>query len=232
MQPWARSTTGIGNEETKRVPVACRKSTLIARYLEMTKRAPHTKTANPRRTIPSRAVLPERQSSLGAHVCVQREATGPGVQPSAPSLVREVLNSPGQPLDAETRSYMEPRFGHDFSGVRVHTDEPAAKSAGAISAKAYTAGRHIAFASRRYAPKTSEGQTLLAHELVHVVQQASRPVTGMPISPGMKVSTENDTFEQSASVQTRNLLSGASSPPRETQNEPGSSEPPREDIHL
>src|SRR5271169_823679 len=105
----------------------------------MTKRASHTKAANPRGAIRSRAALPERQSSLGAHVCVQREATGLGVQPSAPSLVREVLNSPGQPLDAETKSFMEPRFGYDFSGVRVHADHTAAQSAKAVNAHAYTA---------------------------------------------------------------------------------------------
>src|SRR5215469_8112396 len=93
----------------------------------------HSKAAKTRGVVRPR-VLPERQSSLGAHVCVQREATGLGVQPTAPSLVREVLNSPGQPLDAETRSFMEPRFGHDFSGVRVHTDAKAAESADQVDA--------------------------------------------------------------------------------------------------
>lgn len=90
-----------------------------------------------------------------------------------PPIVREVLRSPGQPLDAATRAFMEPRFGHDFSQVRVHTDARAAKSTRAVNALAYTAGRDIVFDARRYAPQTSEGKRLLAHELTHVVQQGA-----------------------------------------------------------
>jgi hypothetical protein len=66
---------------------------------------------------------------------------------------------------------MEPRFGQDFSQVKVHTDEQAAVSAQAVSARAYTVGRDVVFGAGQYAPGTSEGQRLLAHELTHVVQQ-------------------------------------------------------------
>src|SRR5580693_3002414 len=100
----------------------------------------------------SSASLLQRQHTLGPHVCVQREAVGPAVHPAAPSLVRGVVDSPGRPLDAETRSYMEPRFGYDFSQVRVHTDDEAAESARAVSAKAYTTGNHVAFGAGQYAP--------------------------------------------------------------------------------
>jgi hypothetical protein len=61
----------------------------------------------------------------------------------APPIVQEVVNSPGQPLDAPTRSAMEPRFGHDFSRVKVHTDSPAAHSALVLNARAYTAGPSV-----------------------------------------------------------------------------------------
>src|ERR1051326_8450370 len=90
---------------------------------------------------------------------------------SVPPLVNEVLRSSGQSLDADTRAFMEPRFGHDFSHVRVHTDSRAAESASAVNAQAYTVGQDIVFGSEQYAPKTSNGQRLLAHELAHVVQQ-------------------------------------------------------------
>ncbi|HWW75426.1 MAG TPA: DUF4157 domain-containing protein, partial [Pyrinomonadaceae bacterium] len=90
----------------------------------------------------------------------------------APAVVGEVLNSPGSPLDAGTRSLIEPRFGHDFSRVRVHSDARAAESAEAVGAAAYTVGRDIAFGPGRYAPGTAEGRRLLAHELTHVLQQA------------------------------------------------------------
>ena len=93
-------------------------------------------------------------------------------------------NSPGnagggEPLPREVRSYFEPRFGHDFSGVRVHTDAVAANAARAMPARAYTTGRNVVFASGEYAPATSAGKQLLAHELAHVVQQRQRPNPGV-----------------------------------------------------
>lgn len=89
-----------------------------------------------------------------------------------PAVVHDVLSSSGQPLDSVTRVFMESRFGHDFSRVRVHTDAMAADSAQAIDARAYTSGRDIVFGAGRYAPGTADGLRLLAHELAHVVQQA------------------------------------------------------------
>lgn len=97
-----------------------------------------------------------------------RKATTGG---EMPPVVNAVLRSPGQPLDAETRAFMEPRFRRDFSGVRVHTDAQAAESAWAVSALAYTVERDIVFGAGQYAPGTTQGRRLLAHELAHVVQQ-------------------------------------------------------------
>jgi len=79
-----------------------------------------------------------------------------------PLIVNEVLHSPGQPLDAATRAFFEPRFGHAFSQVRVHTDAKAAESARAVNALAYTVGRHVVFCSGQYAPSTRAGKNLLA----------------------------------------------------------------------
>src|SRR6516165_3480149 len=106
---------------------------------------------------------------------LQRKATELSTlssQPSiAPPIVHEVLRAPGQPLDRETRAFMEPRFGHDFSRVRVHTDARASESARAVNAFAYTVGRNVVFDAGQYAPHSRDGQQLLAHELTHVVQQ-------------------------------------------------------------
>jgi hypothetical protein len=77
----------------------------------------------------------------------------------------------GAPLPAATRASFEPRFGADFSHVRVHTGGRADSTAKAISAKAFTVGSDIVFASGQYSPESHEGQHLLAHELTHVVQQ-------------------------------------------------------------
>jgi hypothetical protein len=66
---------------------------------------------------------------------------------------------------------MEPRFGHDFSRVRVHDDARAAESARAVNALAYTVGSDVVFGPNQYSPGTPEGRRLLAHELTHVLQQ-------------------------------------------------------------
>ena len=92
---------------------------------------------------------------------------------TVPPIVSDVLRSSGQPLDAVTRGYMEPRFGHDFSKVRVHADAKAAEAAAAISARAFTSNRSVVFGSGEYAPHTPVGCLLLSHELTHVVQQRS-----------------------------------------------------------
>jgi Domain of unknown function (DUF4157) len=103
---------------------------------------------------------------------------------AAPAIVHDVLRSPGQPLGPSTRALMEQRFGHDFSQVRVHADAQASDSARAVNARAYTVGRHVAFASDEYAPGSIEGQRLLAHELTHVVQQGAP--TGTVDTPVMR----------------------------------------------
>ncbi len=90
-----------------------------------------------------------------------------------PTSVRRGLDSPSRPLDVSVRRAMEPRFGHDFSRVRIHSGGEAARSARAVGAQAYVVGSDVVFGAGRYNPGSSEGQTLLAHELTHVVQQAA-----------------------------------------------------------
>jgi hypothetical protein len=91
--------------------------------------------------------------------------------PVTPSTVHEVINSLGQPLNAQTRAYFEPRFGHDFSRIKVHVDEKAEESAKEIGASAYTVGKNIVFAKGHYQPTAQKGRQLIAHELTHVLQQ-------------------------------------------------------------
>jgi Domain of unknown function (DUF4157) len=83
----------------------------------------------------------------------------------------ELLSGAGRPLDTSARAFFEPRFGLDFSRVRIFSDEQAARSAQSIGALAYTAGPNIAFGGGLYQPGTGDGRRLLAHELTHVVQQ-------------------------------------------------------------
>lgn len=107
---------------------------------------------------------------------------GAGIE--APAVLRQVLQSSGQPLDAATRAYFEPRFGRDFGAVRVHTDHVAAASATAINASAYTAGDHVVFGDGEYRPNTDVGRKLMAHELAHVVQQSGGSSPVVARAPG------------------------------------------------
>jgi Domain of unknown function (DUF4157) len=107
---------------------------------------------------------------------VQARDTG---QIAAPPSVHEVLAAPGQPLDPTTQGFLERRFGHDLSKVRVHSGAAAERSARDVSAHAYTVGHNIVFGASRFEPGTHEGRRLLAHELTHVLQQ-SRSAGNLP----------------------------------------------------
>jgi len=129
---------------------------------------------------------------------------------TVPPIVHEVLNSPGQPLDRETRQFFEPRFGHDFSNVRVHTDAKAAESARRVNALAYTVGANVVFGSSQYAPATSAGRALIAHELTHTMQQG----LGMRRSSGeLAMTNPGDAHEQEADVAASAVLQGYSFTP-------------------
>lgn len=114
------------------------------------------------------------------------------------TTVNHVLQSSGKPLDEQVRGRFEPRFGHDFSEVRIHTDSTAAHSAEALSAEAYTAGPHIIFGSGRYAPGSAEGRQLLTHELAHVAQQLPWTGTSGPVRLSHPASSAELAAERSA----------------------------------
>ncbi len=93
------------------------------------------------------------------------------------------LSGQGSPISDEVRSFMEPRFGADFSNVRIHTDSNAASVAQQINAKAFTVGNDVAFNTGEYVPETENGKQLLAHELTHVLQQQSHQVQRENLTP-------------------------------------------------
>ena len=116
----------------------------------------------------------EEEEKHKKDVMRKTENAGGGSQSQAaeaPGIVGQVLNTPGQPLEAGTRDFMEGRFRRDFGQVRIHTDTTAQRSAGAVNALAYTVGNHIVFNGQQYAPDSYNGKKLLAHELTHVIQQ-------------------------------------------------------------
>jgi len=123
------------------------------------------------------------------------------------SPVLDVISSGGKPLDEPVRTDMEARLGADFSDVRVHTGGGADGSARSVQAHAYTVGSNIVFQRDKYDPGSTAGQTLLAHELTHVVQQRSGPVDGTSTGNGVKVSDPSDRFEREAASNAERVMS-------------------------
>lgn len=135
---------------------------------------------------------------------LQRKAANPAEPGGVPAIVHEVLRSPGRPLDAHTRAFMESRFGYDFGGVRIHTDSRAAESARAVNALAYTVGRNLVFGAGEYSPNSVTGKVMIAHELTHVVQQASGPSVGAVL----RVGDPGDQLERQADDLSSRLVAG------------------------
>ena len=194
----------------------------------MTERIAHAvaKSVSPRSTG---GVL-RRKCACGTHVpgggecrdCaskrLQRMPGGRTAAPGAPSIVHSVLRSPGRAFDPAARRFFERGFGHDFSRVRIHADGRAAESAQTVGAQAYTVGRDVVFGAGRYAPATAEGRQLLAHELVHVMQQ--RHTTEVP--PGeLQIGSPDDAHEREADRLADGLLTAHARPPAE----PAATEP-------
>lgn len=114
-----------------------------------------------------KSLTPTAQSKASA---AQAKQTG-----AVSSLSAEVTRT-GQSLDASLKQEMGDRFQHDFGRVRLHVDDSAAAIADGVGARALTYDNHILFGAGHYSPNTEEGRQLIAHELVHVIQQ--QPVPG------------------------------------------------------
>ncbi|HWP45368.1 MAG TPA: DUF4157 domain-containing protein [Blastocatellia bacterium] len=108
---------------------------------------------------------------------------GAGIEDSAvaPSLERSInsVRGGGMPLPAAARSFLEPRFGRDLSGVRIHTDQASANIARRLDSRAFTVGPDIFFAPGEFDTRTSSGLRVLSHELAHAVQQGAVPAPGL-----------------------------------------------------
>jgi hypothetical protein len=149
-----------------------------------------------------------RSPGTDEHARIQRK---PVAEPSTPSWrgsVAEVLATPGHTLNEATRTFMNPRFGFDFSRVRVHVDSSAARSAEALNALAYTVGTHVVFAAGRYEPNTSTGLHLLAHELAHVVQQNASSTVAHEVP---EIDVPDDAAEQEADTAAARVMANARS---------------------
>ena len=127
---------------------------------------------------------PAQTNLIQASAAPTATQTSPRLESSLNSL-----NSGGTPLDTSSRAFFEPRFGQDFSQVRLHTNAPAAQMARSLNAKAFTLGNDIAFGNNQYSANTPAGQNLLGHELAHVVQQR-----GMNTSTAQRKWVQQESF--------------------------------------
>jgi hypothetical protein len=137
---------------------------------------------------------------------LQRKASESHSPGFAPSIVHDVLHSPGQPLDSTTQTFFQQRLGHDFSQVHVHSDARAAESASAVNALAYTVGREVVFGEEQYRPDSAFGRGLLAHELVHTLQQRYASFD----SRDLHIDSAHNSFERQAEWLSARAMSNSS----------------------
>ena len=178
------------------------------------KRASHQGLGGSRRLRPRSETSPPagehdgaprtRTGAVGATIARQVVAL-PAPRPLQSTAAR-ALRSGGQPLASEVRASMEAAFAHDFSGVRIHADPHADRSAQALGARAYTVGQHVAFAEGQYRPQQPEGRRLLAHELAHVVQQRGAAPTAQ--GKALRVSSPSDPLEREADQTADRIMAG------------------------
>lgn len=146
----------------------------------------------------------------GKRLTLQRKAVdgAVGVE-EVPPIVHEVLRSPGEPLDSDTREFMESRFEEDFSQVRIHRDGRSAEAAGQVNALAYTVKNDVVFGKGQYKPGTHEGKHLIAHELAHVIQQDGR--TGQYLNR-YTIAQSSNQLEHEADLAAAKVLSNSGKP--------------------
>lgn len=123
----------------------------------------------------------EEEESVQTKAAAQQ---APGISPKVESNIH-AMKGAGKALPETSRAELEPRFGYDFSDVRIHSDTRSAETAQALKARAFTVGHDIAFNSGEYAPESASGKKLLAHELTHVIQQDGQ--TGTLRSKGIEL---------------------------------------------
>ena len=186
-------------------------------HLEADQSAPTRNRVDAPSPTALRAAAAGRTDVLGpaGMLDVQRtagNAAAAGLAEEERSPVLDVISGGGQSLDEPVRTDMEARLEHDFSDVRVHTGDAADHSARSVSAHAYTVGPNIVFQRGTYDPGSAAGQTLLAHELTHVVQQRTGPVDGTSTGNGVRVSDPSDRFEREAAANADRVMSQPAAP--------------------
>ena len=175
----------------------------------------HATTARPSRAASVLLRLQRRFGNFHVQRVVNLARKGDGEAEVSPEMDKAIQRARGggQAMDSGTRSRMEPAFGADFSGVRVHTDAQADVLSESLSARAFTTGKDIFFRQADYNPGSSSGRELIAHELTHVVQQ-----NGAGVQPKLTVNKPGDRFEQEADQMSRAVMDAERRPAPEAES--------------
>ena len=158
-------------EEIQTKPISEQKTPLVQRQeneVEEEEEPIQTKLIYPEHPILQRQK--EEPEEEGTFQTKEIPSRTPEVAPNLEVRIN-AMRGGGQPMPESVRAFFEPRFGYDFSDAQIHTNAQATELAWAVNARAYTVGQDIFFGSGQYAPGTTEGKRLLAHELVHTIQQ-------------------------------------------------------------
>jgi hypothetical protein len=140
---------------------------------------------------------PPEPEPLPGQRMIQRKADQAGIEGTIAQRIQATSGS-GSKLDEGVQQHLEQHLGADLSNVRIHTDSEADRLSRSVNAVAFTTGQDIFFSSGSYNPTSTQGQHLIAHEVVHTVQQANGAVAGTPTAGGVSISNPSDSFEQEA----------------------------------
>ncbi|MEZ3118095.1 DUF4157 domain-containing protein [Halobaculum sp. MBLA0147] len=138
----------------------------------------------------------------------RRVRESPDGKTDVPDSVREVISSPGRPLDTSIQRAVEERMGDSLGDVRIHTGPKAAAAADQINARAFTVGNHVAFGAGEYDPESAEGQHVLAHELAHVRQQTGGDLSMLPEEDVQLEIDPDPELEREAEETAQRVMSG------------------------
>ena len=158
--------------------------------------------------------------------CPRCESASAQLAPEAATLVDAAAASAGSPLPHDVQHRFGSRLGADLGAVRVHTGAASQQAADALAARAYTIGSDIHFAAAQYEPRTIEGERLLAHEVVHTVQQSGTRAT----HDALGVTDPADASEREADSIAERITDRALSPERNSVSAGGNREIARDDT--
>jgi hypothetical protein len=201
--PHAAGDTGRGPQSVQRQPPEeeeVQTKPLVAAITPLVQRQDEEEELQMAPDAPQQVVQRQEEEELQTKPALRRAEGGLEAGPEIEGRLAAGKGA-GSPLPADVRTYMEPRFGTDFSGVRVHTGGEAVQMSKELKAQAFTHGQDIYLGTGRYDPGSTAGKRLLAHELTHVVQQGGAQVQARSETDGETEASAEPAFSRYTATQ-------------------------------